>query len=162
MCTPASPFESDPEDWPKFIRMFRTFKAGRKGGRGTGSLRFIRNIECQFVNVPTEQPGYWYMEFKLSKAPKRQNPHDGVGGHEDGPCVAYYEENCAWHDWDFVITCVEKFLVDQEFPSSVMHESSIHRLVSTIVMVASECTAVTDGSGLDTFGKLWASREDSE
>lgn len=138
------------------------FKAGRSSGRGTGSLRFIRNIECQFLNVPTEHPGYWLIEFDLSKAPKRQKSHDGVGRLEDGPCVAYYEANCAWHDWEVVMRCVEKFLTDREFPSSVMHESSIHRLVSTIVMVASECTDVTDGSGFDTFGKLWASREDSE
>lgn len=138
------------------------FKAGRSGGRGTGSLRFIRNIECHFPNIPTEYPGLWFMEFDLSKAPKRQEAQDSVRGLEDGPCVAYYEDNCAWHDWDFVITRVERFLADRDFPSYVMLESSIHRLVSTIVMVARECAGVTQDSESGVIGELWVFLEASD
>lgn len=115
------------------------FKAGRSSGRGTGSLRFIRNITCKSAHMT---------KFKLYKVPKRNHTHDRV------PDLGDDRDNCAWHDWEFVTNHVEDFLADRLFSRSFMRNSTTHRLVSTIVMVASECNDVTKDSEFDTIGKL--------
>lgn len=130
---------TDPEEWPNFVRMFRMFKAGRIGGRGTGSLRFIRNIRCRSGNA---------MDFKLYKVPKPNHANERLRDLGDD------RDKCAWHDWESVANYVEDFIVDRGFPAFFIHKSSVHQLIGAIVMVASECNGVTKDSDFDTIGKL--------
>lgn len=123
------------------------FKAGRTSGRGTGSLRFIRNITCKCP---------YKIEFRLSKVSKRNHAHDRVRDLGDD------RDNCAWHDWESVANCVGDFSIDRGFSRRFMHKASVQRLVSIIVMVASECIDATKDSESDAIGKLCVSGEDSD
>lgn len=138
---------ADLEEWPNFIRMFRMFKAGRTGGRGTGSLGLIRNITYRST---------YLMEFHLYKVPKRNHANDRVRDLEEE------RDNCAWHDLESVANYVEDFMVDRGFSTSLRHRSSVHHLISTIVMIASECNDVSQDSGFDAIGKLCLPGEDSD
>lgn len=130
------------------------FKAGRSGGRGTGSLGFMQNIECEFRNAPRSS----MMGFKLIKDPDRDRARYRDESPVVGPSVVYYGPTCAWDDWDTVTRYVGDFLEDRGYAGSVMRQSSIHRLISTIVMVASECIDDKKISEFDaTTGKLWIS-----
>lgn len=131
---------TDPDEWPNFVRMFRMFKAGRSSGRGTGSLRFIRNIKCNSPHM---------INFRLSKVPKRNHADDRVR------CLGDDGDTCAWHDWEAVANYIGDSLVDRGYSNSIYCNSSIHRLVSTIVMVANECNDVTKYSEFDTIGKVF-------
>ena len=138
---------SEPDDWPDFIKMFRVFKGGRSGGRATESLRFIQNIMCQLYYAADRHGLWWRLEVAFF-ADSRQ--YEGRDPELGGQLVPF---TCAWHDWDSVYKCVEEFLAEWKFPGSVMYDSCVHRLISTIVMVAHECAGVTKHVEFDSVGQ---------
>lgn len=135
---PAPPWTSEEDDWPDFIKMFRVFKAGRSGDRGTGSLRFIQNVMCE-LHYTAEVGGLWWRLEVFFFA----NPGQRIDGNGTLELEGVAFDSFCWHDWDSVYQCVREFLAEWTFPGSIMHNSCVHRLINTIVMVAHECPAVT-------------------
>lgn len=143
--------------------MFRVFKAGRSGGRGTGSLRFLQDIVCQ-MNAAHPRLQHWKTKLKFVATSRRRGGGDGGGPEPAGvPLVPANGQFLAWQNRDSVYTSVRRFLAEQSLPPAIMRDSCVHRLISTIVMVASECTEVTEYVGLvSRLGQPWFSGDFEE
>lgn len=95
---------------------------------------------------------------------RRRGSGDG-GGPEPGgvPLVPSNGQLQAWQNRDCVYTSVRRFLAERSLPPSIMRDSCIHRLISTIVMVASECTDVTEYVGFHSMlGRPWFEDDSDE
>lgn len=117
--------------------MFREFKAGRTGGRGTGSLQHIRHLACRMRSGSTERPLSLRVALIDSAYPRgfRRIFRQGWGSH-----TRYRPEDArVLQDWDLVHKLVEKCLSGEKD----LYESDMHRLISITVMVANECPSVT-------------------
>lgn len=142
-----------PDDWPNFIRMFRVFKAGRTDGRGTGSLRFIRNIQCRLYEAIHYDCWHMWVTFEVFSEQEQgkgivecAEDRDGLGVAERG--VLYF-----WRDLASIRRFFDCELVkDNEFPGMDLDEESLHRLVTSALMMARECIQLTKG----VQGFVWA------
>lgn len=140
---PTKPPLNEPDDWANFIRMFRVFKAGGSGGgRGTGNnLQFIRNLSCALVG---NRESFWEMEVVLAAATNRRTRRSDTCEEWDVHfCRKIKYGHRAFRNRDAIYKFVKKQLGSSVMGDEpVMHESCIQRLISTIVMVATECPGI--------------------
>lgn len=148
---PAPSHDEHPDDWPNFIRMFRAFKGGRSGGRGTGSLRFICDIQCRLCK--TTRYDCWKMWVTFGAASGRRTDvvecQEVQGGHRMAEITMVH----FWHDLESIRDFFGSELLHcEKLPGRGMHEEYLNRLVSSVLMVASECIELTKG----VVGCVWA------
>lgn len=129
-------WKDDTDCWANVIRMFREFKAGRTGGRGTGSLQSIRHLTYRISSE-----SFLALEVILIDTSKRRARKKKGRGCRSWEAHAGFKpkDERVLQRWDLVYRLVEMSLGGE----AEMHDSGMRRLVSTIVMVANECPAVT-------------------
>lgn len=130
------------QHWADFIRMFRVFSAGGPEGRGSGSLRFVRRLLCEVMNVFDFGEGYWLLQISFGARGSCDECGYTVSGFGE-QCFIRDNEGTAWHHWDSVYDHVDSMLHEQGRPGSTMEHESVHRFISTIVMIASECPDIS-------------------
>jgi hypothetical protein len=151
-----------PDEWANFIRMFRVFKAGRSGGPGTGSLQFIRNLRCKQPCFSTRE-SFWMLEVAFMEISEgRGSVHRDCGDYDTRSSCRPRSAR-AWQDWDHVYRAVEKHIKKHPFLNSdtIMLETCVQRLISTAVMVATECPGVINEIHFHS-DKSWDELEGSE
>ncbi|POS78334.1 hypothetical protein DHEL01_v203264 [Diaporthe helianthi] len=128
------------DGWADFIRMFRVFKAGRSAGPGTGSLQYLRNITCLQSCGSTGQ-SFWELEamFLVPNKPGHRKYYLGCADWDSHLGLKPRKEHVL-DNRKTVHACVAKALRDKQ--SEVMHETCVQRLISTVVMIATECPGV--------------------
>lgn len=134
---PPRPPMKERDDWADFIRMFRVFKAGRTAGPGTGSLQFLRNVSCIHSCA---RESFWDLEA-VFVVPADPGSRNFLG------CEAWDIHFAVETKDDFLMTkrdhvykCVEQATGVED----VLIETCLHRLVSTVVMVATECPGIVE------------------
>lgn len=126
--------------WPDFIRMFRAFEAGRTGGRGTGSLQFIRDLKCEII--PTSADSFRRVEvcFMDFEGPHMVFDHASCRNRWNRNVVFSRTGAQNWQDLLSVHRFVGKYLKDV---LGVTDGRCVWHLLSTVVMVAKECPGAT-------------------
>lgn len=147
--------KQDPDAWPNFIRMFRVFKAGGTGGRGTGSLRFVRDM--QFRLRETIHNAFWQMRVTIEAVPTRGEGNDLSTVSRNGLRLAEGAVTHFWLDRESLREYFEReLLLDDELPWILMnHQEYLRRMTSTVLMVTSESIEFTDG----VQGHVWTAAD---
>ncbi|KAK2609417.1 hypothetical protein N8I77_002914 [Diaporthe amygdali] len=128
--------------------MFRVFKAGGAGVHGSGNLRFLRQLFCHCESDFDCEEYHWLLEVAFERPGRcdeeeEEEEADIPVDFGDESSITIDQENTVWHDWDSVYEWVENELHQEGLPCSTMEHESVHRFITTIVMIARECPDVS-------------------